>query len=223
MENFLIGIVSSLFAGIILAAVGRWQGWWWRSKSPASIDLATRVLKHLDGEAEDKTNKMVYATKQLGDSLISFYKNKTPYKAEFETEALSLIEELTGAIRPLATELSAANPELDNLKKAVNSYHKGLERRVQIVKHLCHPPNPPAMDPGHVRDQLLSENVLPHDLLQAAKGEAAIFLRGYGINLFARKKYLRRIIKKQRALYKETVAQEYRTILQQISLHKAKI
>jgi hypothetical protein len=62
MENFLIGIVSSLFAGIILAAVGRWQGWWWRSKSPASIDLATRVLKHLDGEAEDKTNKMVYAT-----------------------------------------------------------------------------------------------------------------------------------------------------------------
>lgn len=126
------------------------------------------------------------------------------------------------AIKPLATELSAADPELDNLKRAMISYQKVLERRAQIVNHLCHPPNPPAMDPGHVRDQLLSENVLPHDLLKAATGEAAIFLRGYGIGWLARQKYRRSIIKKQRALYKEAIAKEYRTVLQQTSLHKAK-
>lgn len=221
METFIIGVASSLLAGIILAALGKWRGWWWRSKSPASIELATRVLKHLDGEAQDKTSKMIYATKQLGDSLAAFYKNRTPYKIEYETEALSLIEELTSAIRPLATELSA-KPELDNLKRVLNSYQASLERRAQIVKHLCHPPNPPAMDPGHVRDQLLSENTLPHDLLQAAKGEAAIFLRGYGISWFARRRYLRSIIKKQRTLYKQTVAEEFRRVLQQTSLHKAK-
>jgi len=222
MEIFAIGVASSVVGGIILTILGKWRGWWWKSKSLASVDLATRVLKLLDGEAEEKTTKMIYATKQLGDSLVNFYKNNTPYSAEYEAESLSLIEEIIGVIKPLSSELSAANPELDNLKRAVLEYQKGLEWRAQIVKHLCHPPNLPAMDPGHVRDQLLSENTLPHDLLNAAKGEAAIFLRGHGVNWISRKKYLRRIIKKQRALYKEAVEQEYRAVLQQTSLHKAK-
>lgn len=78
------------------------------------------------------------------------------------------------------------------------------------------------MDPGHVRDQLLSVNVLPHDLLNAAKGEAAIFLRGHGINWFKRREHLQRIRRKQYALYMEAVAKDYRSILRQTSLHKAR-
>lgn len=221
MESFAIGVVSSIVGGIILAIFGKWKGWWWKSKSKHSIELATRVLKILDGEAEEKTTKMVYATKQLGDSLAVFYKNNTPHNKEHEAEAQALIEQLLALIKPLATELSAANPELDHLKRAVIAYQKGLEWRAQIVKHLCHPPNLPAMDPGHVRDQLLSENVLPHDLLKAAKSEATLFLRGYGINWLARQKYRNNIVKKHRAKFKESVAKEYRSVLQQTSLHKA--
>jgi hypothetical protein len=78
------------------------------------------------------------------------------------------------------------------------------------------------MDPGHVRDQLLSENVLPHDLLNAAKGEAALFLRGNGINWLARKKYRKNIVKKHRAKFNESISQEYRAVLQQTALHKAR-
>lgn len=66
-----MSIAGSVIGGIILLILGKWQGWWWRSKKPASIDLATSVLKLLDGEAEEKTNKMIYATKQLGDSLVT--------------------------------------------------------------------------------------------------------------------------------------------------------
>jgi hypothetical protein len=222
MENFVVGVVSSIVGGIILAIIGKWQGWWWKVKSQPSIDLATRALKILDGEAEEKTTKMVYATKQLGDSLVEFYKSKTPYKEDRESESLELLEQLLALIKPLATELSASNPELDHLKRSVIAYQKGLEWRSQIVKHLCHPPNPPAMDPGHVRDQLLSENVLPHDLLNAAKGEAALFLRGNGINWLARKKYRKNIVKKHRAKFNESISQEYRAVLQQTALHKAR-
>ncbi|MEX1665503.1 hypothetical protein [Zhongshania arctica] len=222
MENFAVGLATSILGGIILAILGKWQGWWLRSKSEPSIDLATRTLKILDGDAGEKTNEMVNLTKQLGDSLVAFYKTKTPYKEHLETEALFLLNELLDLIKPISTELSAANPELDELKRAVNSYQKGLEWRSQIIKHLCHPPNPPAMDPGHVRDQLLSKNLLPHELLKAAQGEAAIFLRGHGVNWFKRQNYRRDIVKKHRAKYKEAVAHDYRSVLQQTSLHKAR-
>jgi len=222
MENFAIGVASSIVGGIILALFGKWQGWWWKTKSQSAIELATKVLKILDGEVEEKTTKMVYTTKQLGDSLVSFYKNNTPYNEERETEANELIEQLLSLIKPLATELSAANSELDHLKRAVIAYQKGLEWRARIVKHLCHPPNPPAMDPGYVRDQLLSENVLPHDLLSAAKGEATLFLRGHGINWLARQKYRKNIVKKHYTTFKESVEKEYRSVLQQTSFHKAK-
>jgi hypothetical protein len=222
MENFAVGLASSILGGIILGMLGKWQGWWLRSKSESSIDLATRTLKMIDGNVAEKTNEMVNLTQQLGDSLVVFYKTKTPYKENLETEALSLLAELLGLIKPLTTELSAANPELDELKRAVNSYKKGLEWRSQIIKHLCHPPNPPAMDPGHVRDQLLAENLLPHKLLEAAQGEAAIFLRGYGINWMTRQNYRRDIVKKNRAKYKEAVSHDYRAVLQQTSLHKAR-
>lgn len=222
MENFAIGVVSSIVGGVILAIFGSWRGWWWKQKSGESIELATKLLKVLDGEVEDKTTKMVYVTKQLGDSLLTFYKNKNPYNQEQEKEANELLEQLLAIVKPLVTELSAARPELDHLKRAVVAYQKGLEWRAQIVKHLCHPPNPTAMDPGHVRDQLLSVNVAPHDLLKAAKGEATLFLRGHGVNWLARQKYKRNIIKKNRAIFRDSVAQEYRTVLQQTSLHNAK-
>jgi hypothetical protein len=222
MENFAISVASSIVGGVILAVFGRWKGWWLRSKSESSIDLATRVLKALDGEAGDKTNEMVSLTKKLGDSLVVFYRTKTPYSTNLEDEALSLLSELLEQVKPLSTELSAANSELDELKRAINEYQKGLESRSQIIKHLCHPPNPPAMDPGHVRDQLLSENLLPQKLLNAAQGEVAIFLRGYGINWLKRQRYHREIANKHRAKYKMAVEQEYRSILQQTSLHKAR-
>lgn len=222
MENFVVGVASSIVATILVVIFGKWKGWWWKTKNSSSIELATRTLKYLDGEAEERTNQMVGLTKKLGDSLVASSKSNTQYDSSFEIEALSIIDELVSGIKPLATELSAANPELDDLKRAVNSYQKGLEWRSQIVKHLCHPPNPKAMDAGHVRDQLLSENLLPQKLLQAAQGEVAIFLRGYGVNWIARRKYLSQIVKKQRALCKESVANEYRSVLQQTSLHKAK-
>ena len=222
MEDLAVSVGGSLLATLIVAFFGRWKGWWLKTKNESSVELATRVLKVLDGEAQDKTTKMIYATKQLGDSLVAFYKNKTPYNKDRKAESLDLIEQLLALIKPLATELSAADPEIDHLKRAVIAYQKGLEWRAQIVKHLCHPPNLPAMDPGHVRDQLLSENVLPNDLLNAARGEAALFLRGYGVNWLARKKYRKNIVKKHRVTFKESVNQEYRTVLRQTSLHKAR-
>lgn len=219
MENLLISIVGSIIAAIIMAIIGMW---WWKTKNKSSIELATRVLKYLDGEAEEDTNRMVQLTQQLGDSLVKFYKSKTPYNTEYNNIINSIINKLLSNINPLATELTAANPELNELKKSVNSYREGLQWRSSIVKHLCHPPNPSAMDPGHVRDQLVSENLLPQKLLKAAQGEAAIFLRGYGVNWIIRRKYLRQIVKKQRALYNEAVEKEYRSFLQQTALHNAK-
>lgn len=222
MENFATGIASSLIGGLILAIIGRWRGWWWKPKSRVSIELATKVLQFLDGDAENKTTKMVGATKQLGDSLVIFYRNKTPYNELLEKEATEILAQLLDVVKPLATELSAANPELDHLKRAVIEYQKGLEWRAKIIKHLCHPPKPGGMDPGYVRDQLLSVNVQPHYLLNAAKGEATLFLRGYGVNWLARQKYKRSIAKEHRATFKNTVAQDYRTVLQRTSLHKAR-
>lgn len=222
MEYLALNVGGSLLATIIVAIFGRWKGWWLKVKNESSVELATRVLKVLDGEAEDKTTKMIYATKQLGDSLVTFYKTKAPYNKDRESESLDLIEQVLALIKPLATELSAADPELDHFKRSVIAYQKGLEWRAKIVKHLCHPPNPPAMDPGHVRDQLLSENVLPNDLLNSAKGEAALFLRGHGANWLARQKYRKKIVKKHRATFKDSVNQEYRAVLRQTSLHKAR-
>lgn len=222
MEDLALSVGGSLIATFIVAIFGKWKGWWLRSKSPESVDLAMRVLKFLDGEGEEKTTKMIYATKQLGDSLVSHYKSGAPYDTEYENTAISLIEEMLGAIKPLVTELSASKYELDDLKRAVITYQKGLEWRAQIVKHLCHPPNPKGMDPGHVRDQLLTKNILPNDLLKSAKGEAAIFLRGHGLSWLARKRNYINVVKKHRPQYKETIAQEHRTFLRTTSLYKSK-
>lgn len=222
MGNFIIGIASSIVGGIILALLGKWRGWWWHGKSQQSIDLATSVLRVFEGELDQKTREMVYATKQLGDSLTSHFKNGAGYNQHRETEAQKLIDEMLSIVKPLAAELSAAKPELDCLKRAVSNFMKGLEWRAKIIDHLCYPPNPPAMDPGHVRDQLLSVNVVPHDLLNAAKGEAALFLRGYGVGWRARRKYRNDIVKKHHAEFNEAVENEFRKVLQQTSLHNAK-
>ncbi|MFT6327756.1 MAG: hypothetical protein ACJAYK_002758 [Crocinitomicaceae bacterium] len=120
MESFVVGLATSILGGIILGMLGKWQGWWLWSKSVSSIDLTTRTLKILDGNASEKTNEMVNLTKQLNDSIVAFYKTKTPYKESLETEALSLLAELLALIKSLATEMSAANPELNELKRTVN-------------------------------------------------------------------------------------------------------
>lgn len=223
MDDLTIGsIASSVVGGVILLGLGKWRGWWWKSKSRSSMDLANRVMMVLDGEVERINGDMVISSKQLGDSLASFYKNNTQYNESSETESLALVDQLLSIIKPLSTELSTANPELDDLKRAVIDYQQGLERQAQIVRHLCHPPNPTAMDPGHVRDQLLSKIELPYELLKAAKGESTIFLRGYGISWRAKRKHRQQIVTKHRALCREAIAQEYRQILQQVSLHKAR-
>ncbi len=102
------------------------------------------------------------------------------------------------------------------------AFQESLLWREQTIKHLCHPPNPSAIDPGHIRAQLLDENTKLNDLLNAAKGEATIFLRGHGLRWLYRRKYLRQIKKKQRKLYRQAVSREYRTVLQQTSLSKSK-
>jgi len=222
MEGFAVGVASSIVGGIILAIFGKWKGWWWKEKRQSSIDLATKSLKILEDDLDQKTRDMVYASKQLVDSLLIHYKSGSEYNQEREAEAQSLIQELLVKTKPLATELSASDRELDPLKRAVIAYQKGLEWRSQIIKHLCHPPNKPAMDCGHVRDQLLSENCLPHELLEAAKGEAALFLRGYGVGWKARKKYKKDIVKKHHDVYIKSVEADYRKVLQQTALHKAR-
>jgi hypothetical protein len=222
MENFVVGVLSSIAASLILILLGKWKGWWWSEKTQASVSLATNTLKILEGELETKTRDLVLETKFLGESLMAHYTSGSPYDLQREQEAQKLLTEMITIVKPLSVELSAADPELDHLKRAVIAYQKGLEWRERIIKHLCHPPNRPAMDAGHVRDQLLSENVLPHDLLDAAKGEAAIFLRGYGVSWLARRKYLQAIVKRHRSIYNEAVDKDYRKVLQQTSLHKAK-
>ncbi|MEE9302584.1 MAG: hypothetical protein V3U84_02255, partial [Thiotrichaceae bacterium] len=193
MENFATGIASSLieglilaFGGGILAIVGRWQGWWGKPKSNVSIELATKVLQFLDGDAEDKTIKMINATKELGKSLVIFYKNKTSYNKDREKETTEILAQLLATVKPLATELSAANPELDHLKRAVIEYQYGLEYRTQIINELCHPRDVHAINPENIYYRLLSANVCPRNLLNAAKGEATLFLRGNGVNWLAR-------------------------------------
>jgi hypothetical protein len=54
MENFAIGVSSSIVGGIILIIFGKWKGWWWKEKSQASIDLAIKSLKILEDELDQK-------------------------------------------------------------------------------------------------------------------------------------------------------------------------
>lgn len=217
-----IGIVTSIVGGGLVAVIGKLRGWWWKSRKPASVDLATRVLKYLDGEAEEKTRQMIHLTKKLGDSLVASYKAKIAHDSEPEEGAQSLISEMLPSVKSLVTELSAADEELDDLKRSVIEFQEGLEWRDRIINHLCHPPNPPTMDPGHVRSQLLDENTKPHELLNSAKGEAIIFLRGFGLGWRERQRYLWRIRREQRKIYKKGVSSEFRKVLQQTALGKAK-
>jgi hypothetical protein len=121
MESFAISVASSIAATLILAIFGKWKGWWWKEKSQASINLAANVLKALGGDLDGKTRDMVYATKFLRDSLIGHYKHGSPYDSAKESETLQLIDKMLFIVRPLTTELSAANPELDHLKRAVTA------------------------------------------------------------------------------------------------------
>ncbi len=112
-----IGFATTIVGGFIVMLIGKWRGWWWKTKNPVSIELAKRSLIIFDGEAEEKTKQLIYLTKQLGDSLVASYKTKIAHDREHETGTLSLITELLTPIKPLITELSATERELDNLKE----------------------------------------------------------------------------------------------------------
>jgi len=222
MENYLVGIYSSLTATAILFFLGWWKRWWFRPKSKESIELAKRIYSFLDGDGGEKTNDLVILTKGLGESLSHTYKSGVPYDETLQAQAQELISQLTSSIRPLSSELSTSDKELKTVKEAFLEYQKSIEWRGSIIKHLYHPPNPSKMDPGHVREQLISVNLEPQKKLYAAQGEAAIFLNGHGLNWINRAKYYRQVRKKERALYLEKLNGEYRNILQQTTLHKAK-
>lgn len=217
-----IEITSSIVGAGIFALIGKRRGWWWKTKKRESVALATRVFKCLDDEAVEETNQLVELTFNLGSSLIASYRTKIAHDEETENSSLSLVTELLSLISPLVTELSAADKELDDLKRAIIEFQKSLKRREQIVRHLCHPPNPPAMDARHVQAQLLDEVSLPYELLVAAKGEAIIFLRGHGIGWLERQKKYHHIRGKQWKLCSESIQKEYRKILQLAAIGKSR-
>ncbi|MDC0598694.1 hypothetical protein OAP18_02485 [Gammaproteobacteria bacterium] len=220
MQNILIGIAVLIASGIIIAIVGHWKGWWEKTKAPESIELATRAASFLDGKATERTTRLINISKKLGNGLILSYKSESPMDGEIEHEATLMANELLVSLKALVSKLSSADPELEPLKRAVVTYQKALEWRKQIFRNLCHPANPGSIDPGHIRTQLLAENNKLLDLLNAAKGECAIFLTGYGIGWFKRKRHYRQINKKQRKLYQDAVEKEYRSVLQQAALSK---
>lgn len=217
MQDFTSGaVLSSIVASLIIA----WFIWlkdvWFRLKrSEASINLATSSFEFLDATAKDKTRNIISKSKEMGDDLVSHYKFGSPIDDELKNELIALLEGLVAELQPYISKLTAARSELDHVRGAVMEYAEGLKRRLQIVKHLCAPPNPNAMDPGHVREQLLSVNCDLDGLLNAARGEAAIFLRGYGINWLKRWKHKRRIQMEQRKIANREIAKKYRSILQQ--------
>lgn len=206
----------------MLGLLGRVRGWWWWKKKPASIDLATRILTFLEGDAEENTREMISNTKKLGDSLLTTIGTKLVNDENAQPDALTLIARMLDALKPLVSELTAADEELDNLKRSTMSFQRTLQDRERTIRHLCNPPNPSAMDAGHIRTQLLSVNTEPDDYLQAAKGEAVIFLRGYGVGILKRLRYFRQTVRKHWPTFKESVAKEHRTTMQQTSLHKAR-
>lgn len=222
LSPFGISFSASLAAGVVLALFGRWRGWWWRKKKPASVDLATRVLTFLEGDAQENTREMISDTKKLGDSLIASFSTKFVHDKDLETDALTFIEQMLETLRYLVSELTAADKELDHLKRAVMAFQQSLEKREQTIRHLCNPPNRAVIDGSQIRIQLLSVNTEPNDYLQAANGEAVIFLRGYGLGRLARFRYFRQTVKKHWPIFKESVAKEHRTTMRQTSLQKAR-
>jgi len=222
MENFTVGVVASLVATIIVAIFGWVKGWWLKPKKESSLELATRVFQVLDIEARSKTDELISASQRLGDQLTAHYTYGAPFSEQLQADALRLIVDLRSMVKPLVSALAASDKELDRSKRAVVDFDKSLERRAQIINHLCTPPNPRKMDAGHVRDQLLSDNALPAKALNAALGETAIFLKGYGINWFERRKRYRIILKEQRGQFRENVEMRFRSSLQKIALNKAK-
>lgn len=215
--TLLLGVLSSYVANVL------WHvGWRTGRKSPASIELATRVLKFLEGDAESNTKQIVYLSKQLGDALVAAHNRNLAIEPDIDQEPLHLIDETLAHLKPLVTELTASNDQLDDLKRAVIEYKEGLEWRARIVRHLVSPPNPSAIDGGHIRSQLLEESTKPSDLLNNAIGEAALFLRGPGTSLRYRWRKYRQFRKKHRANYKEAVTSEYRKMLRQTAVHHAR-
>lgn len=224
MEGLSIGsILASVIAGVILLWIANFiKNYVRRRKNNASIKLATSAFEYLDVSAREKTTNVISMSKQLGDALVTYYRCDQPIDQNLKTDLIGLLGEVISELQPFVSKLTTARAELDELSAAVLEFKKGLEWRVQIINHLCSSPIPRAIDAGHVRDQLLSVNCLPNDLLNAARGEAALFLRGYGINWFKRREYKRQIVKKHRSLAKETIEKEYRSVLQQTAFAKTR-
>ncbi|GHF16560.1 hypothetical protein GCM10017044_08580 [Kordiimonas sediminis] len=217
MEGLTIGaIIASIIGGIILIWIVWIKDYWlFKNRGQASIDLATAVFEYLDTDVKDKTILSISMSKKLGDELVSLYTSGKPYDQQLENELVKLLEEIISGLKPFISKLNAAKAELDALRAAVIAFDDSVKWRLRIVNHLCSPPNPHKMEAWHVREQLLEVNCAPSDLLNAARGEASMFLRGYGINWLKRWKYKRLITKRLKAEMKEKLAKEYRSVLQQ--------
>jgi len=199
---------------------GNWKGWW-RTKHPASIQLAKIIFDYLDGDAPTKITDLISKTNHLGNALIASFKER-PINQSFEKDVQLLITKLLEQINPFVVQLSVADKEHDNLKGTVNKFEQELNLRKRVVTHLCDPPKPGNIDAGHVREQLLNDNLKIDDSLKILQGEAVIFLRGYGIGWLERWKNRRRIKKEQSVICKDAVSKKYRNYLQVRALNLAK-
>ena len=123
MENpWVIGFTTTIVGGLLLSLLARFRGWWWWKKKPASIDLATRVLTFLETDAEDNTREMISNTKKLGDSLIASINTKVAHDTDVQYAALDLIHQTLERLKPFVSELTAADEELDYLKRLLDRF-----------------------------------------------------------------------------------------------------
>jgi hypothetical protein len=220
MNEYIIGVLASLTVVIIVFVWGKVKGFWFKKNNSFDVDVTKKIFQSLNGDTTQKTANLTGATKALGDVLITHYKNGSQYSDSYKEAPLELIKNILTIVKPLNNELLTGSKDLSHLKKALKEYIECLEWTEKTVNHLCNPPNPKAMHGGHVQSQLLDENCKVHDLLQAAKGEIALYLRGYGINCFQRIKYLRKIKKKEKVAYQNNVDTAYRKVLQSSALGK---
>lgn len=218
--GFVQSFIGSLAVVVLVGFIGWLRGWWFRKKKQESIDLARRVLAFLEGDGDVDTKEVVRRTKILGDTLVYAIRDKIAFDPQVVDKANEAIDSVLAGVNPLVSKLAGADKELDRLKRALTEFKEGLERRGRIVDQLSTPQS--HLDSGHVRSQLLDVNVLPAELRAAAAGEAALFVRGYGINKWQRYKYFRQIWRENYPKCRQLIWGRYRKILQETALHKAK-
>lgn len=217
---YFIGMISSLAATIIFKIIFRK---WEKGKNSNLVALTKEIYEYFENVATLKMTELVHDSKMLGESLISSFKGQGSYNQDLETKINQNLDILLDSTQTFVTSLSSSEKSLSSLKLVINNIFVELQRRRRTINHLCHPPNPTAMDGGHVRDQLLSGNAdLLHEFVDPIKGECIIFLRGFGVNVFDRWKNYRRVVKKYKPQFTASVKVEHRNYLRTRALNKAK-